>query len=274
MRTHSCKQTVYASLVPVMLVSAAARLQLPSEQPFRQQLASVYDRLATMKEWNSAEDLSLKLQVKELTNSYILGAINQATPSSAGSLEHDLNESFSQAIGHMSMEDLRKYWGDVHYASVLVAPWGEQDALVVGYMIPHGNTSLDVIEVAVHASGGGYQFVAEGGREMENHALQLTLMPRGSSQAIRFLAYGQRLSANQSPVGVVLYQFDGKSLAATWSRSDLRQGAVNTQGNKIILTYQDASHFEKGTPPYFLREEYELTSHGVKLASKRWVDSK
>jgi len=186
MRTHSCKQTVYASLVPVMLVSAAARLQLPSEQPFRQQLASVYDRLATMKEWNSAEDLSLKLQVKELTNSYILGAINQATPSSAGSLEHDLNESFSQAIGHMSMEDLRKYWGDVHYASVLVAPWGEQDALVVGYMIPHGNTSLDVIEVAVHASGGGYQFVAEGGREMENHALQLTLMPRGSSQAIRF----------------------------------------------------------------------------------------
>ncbi len=273
MRTHSCKQTVYASLVPVMLATAAARLQPPSEQPFRQQLASVYDRLATMKEWNSAEDLRLKLQAKDLTNNFILGAFAQASPPSAGSVEQDLNESFSQAIGHMSMEDLRKFWGDVHYASVLVAPWRGQDALVVGYMIPHGHTSLDVIEVAVRASG-GYQFVAEGGREMENHGLRLTLMPRGSSQTIRFLAYGQRLGANQSPVGVVLYQFDGKSLAATWSRSNLRQGIVNTQGNKIILTYQDASHFEKGTPPYILREEYDVTSRAVKLASKRWADSK
>jgi hypothetical protein len=170
----------------------------------------------------------------------------------------------------MSMEDLRKFWGDVHYASVLAAPWRGRSALVVGYMIPHGNTSLDVVEVALPVSG-AYQFVAAGGSEMENHELRLGLMSSGSSQAIRFLAYGRRLGANQSLLRVVLYQLDDKSLVSLWSRSDLWQGSVSAGGNRIILTYQDAERFEKRTPPYFLREEYDLTTRGVKLASKQWV---
>ena len=267
MTTDSWKKTVCASILAATLATAG------SQPLFQQRLATVFDRLSAMKTWDRDEDIRLKIQTRDLTNSYILDAINQPVPAAARNLEHDLNESFSQAIGHMSMEDLRKFWGDVHYATVLDARWRGRNAFVVGYVIPHANTSLDIIEVAVPVSG-AYQFAAAGGSEMENHALRLDLVPPTSSGAIRFLAHGQRLGANQSPVCVVLYQFEGKSLVSLWTRNDLWQGTVTARGNRITLTYQDADHFQKRTPPYFLREEYDLAPQGVKLASRHCADSK
>jgi len=263
--------SAFVGLAVAVAPQATLRATEPQGAGFQQALEDAYNRLTAMKEWNPADDLKLKTEIQKLTEEYILTRLNGEPRPPAASLENDLNQAFSQGIGHMSSEQLRKFWGDVHYASVL-EPSPPANLYVIGFMIPHGNSSLDVIDVAQQVSG-VYRFTAQGGREMQGHTLRLTPMRSPSVARVRFLAYGARLGANQSPLGVVLYQFDGKSLLPLWTRDGLWQGTVKVEADTVILMFQDTTHLERGTPPYFLKEEYTQTQASLKLRSRGWADA-
>lgn len=237
---------------------------------FQEDLAAAYSRLTAMKKWDAEADSKLKLEMANLTDRYILARLNAQPSPDASSLEADLNEAFSQAIGHMSAPELEKFWGEAHYASVLIER-PLVNTYIIGYVIPHGNTSLDVIEIA-QLIAGSYRFSARGGAEMQDYTLRLReVSPREGK--VRFVAYGQRLEANESPLSVVLYQFDGRSLSPLWSRSQLWQGTVQIADGSVTLTFQDPARFQKSTPPYFRREEYVETDTGLRLLSQGWADA-
>lgn len=238
---------------------------------FQQTLEALYNRLIAMKNWNPSDDLKLKKEIQGLTETYILTRLNEKTPPRAADLEKDLNETFSQAIGHMSAANLRKFWGEVHYASVLKSK-ALGNIYVVGFMIPHGNTSLDVVEVAQRVSN-TYRITARAGTEMKDHTLALSPLRSPHTATLRFLAYGDRLGGNQSPLGVVLYEFGGKSLMPLWTRDNLWEGKVMVEVDTVTLTFRDAAHYEKGTPPYFMKEEYGQTQRGLKLLARHWTDA-
>lgn len=274
--THEVTRLGQGVLLTLVILAGGSRCSGTSEIPggrpanFREELAAAYSRLTAMKKWDAQADLKLKLEMANLTDRYVLARLNGQAPPDANSLEADLNEAFSQAIGHMSAAELEKFWGEAHYASTLTArPLA--NTYIIGYMIPHGNTSLDVIEIA-QLIAGSYRFSARGGAEMQDHTLRLRQMS-ALEEKVRFVAYGQRLGANGSPLAVVLYQFDGRSLSPLWSRSQLWQGTVQIADGSVTLTFQDPARFQKSTPPYFRREEYVETDTGLRLLSQGWVDA-
>jgi hypothetical protein len=268
-------RTAFGTFVLIVLISGPlvrAQVGEAGTQPdsgFQRRLELQYSRLTSMKKWDASLDGQLKSDIAGLTDRYILGRLNGRTPSAPG-LQRDLNEAFSQAIGHMSSEELKRFWGEIHYASVL-GLGAQRGGFLIGYMVPHGNTSLDVIEVAEQVSG-TYGFSARGGGEMQDHTLSLALMRCPNPGHVRFVAYGARLGANDSPLAVVLYEFDGKSLSALWSRSELWQGSVKVEPDSVMLTFRDVERFAKGTPPYFLQEKYKGAGTGLKLVSRHWID--
>jgi hypothetical protein len=198
-----------------------------------------------MKTWNrdGGEERRLKRSIRDLVTQRILELLNRdinsgrsLAPWGTDDLERLLNDDFDAAITGRRPEQAREPGPGVRWASVLARSDSHSINLyVVGYVIPHGTTSRDVIQCFAREPD-GYVLAAEGGSEMDDHVLSLAAIGSLSSdQNYYFFASGVAWGGNQSPLSAVVYRYADQAMTEIWSRKNVRLAQAVVLNNGVVV---------------------------------------
>ena len=100
-------------------------------------------------------------------------------------------------------------------------------------------------------------------------------LPSPESGDFRFLVYGFRTGKSHLRLAAKLYDFDGQNLKTVWEASDVYDGKIDVDKERVVIRYLKEDEYIRETalgrkPPRY-QATYKETSQGLELVEDRQV---
>ncbi len=161
------------------------------------------------------------------------------------------------------------FYGD---CSAFAAPWKNGQIIGAGYSV--GWSEYDRVNVvALYESSGGRTRRVALTRFVPRTNLNYIVLP--ADPDFRFFVWGTRPGKAQPRLTAILYSFDGRRLKSLWEKTDVYDGKIAVNGNRVTLTYVNESAYvnavEQNALPRRHQATYKLTSPGLQFEAERDV---
>jgi hypothetical protein len=204
----------------------------------------------------------LAASLRDTVRAYVESELNTGKGASLASRSEALEAQLSEAqIGSQT-------WDDAVGAPFVRSKEGPAGATVFASFValeggagsPQSNTWI----WALRDRNGKFEAVDSTGSDFAGCGLFLQEIPSGRSGETWLLAWGPVFGANQSPVRMRVYAFDGEKFETIWSPPDRFQGKVRVQDGVLEVSYLDAvQHYERREAPFFRSDRYALSVQGL-----------
>jgi hypothetical protein len=252
-------------------VSAAAKKskKAPPPDDLPTQISKIARQL-----WGVSLDESepLTSQVQKLVLDHMTQWVNAHPPGDAAG---DVGGSYNLKLRY-ELESLFAELRPPIYASVATF---DQDlagkpVLGVGYTLGWSDFDRANVLAIFEARSGGY------GQVTVSHFVpdtdlnyQFMEPPAGDSGQLWFVAYGSRMGKSNPQLSAILYSFDGKTLQPLWRTTDVYDGRISFEGNRVVISYLREDEFTQAivdrTPAVRHEAAYRVTPKGLEVEYDR-----
>jgi len=232
-------------------------------------VAAVSKRL----QWNDESSRHEYLQMRDATTNELLREVDGFISESfnARSVVADrVKLSLDGLLGHKD--------GDWRTSIAITTDLPSGRFLVIGIQVPRGGPAIaeDAVSIrAYKAEGDKFVFVADTGRDLDNHFLNAKALSSPNPNEVWLIAWGDQPPRTPYSVALRVYAFDGKGFRTVWEPADITTGnvesAVQLAPNGFTIDRYDDDRFTRGESSYRLREEYILTRDGPRLNSSYYL---
>ncbi len=159
-------------------------------------------------------------------------------------------------------------------ASTFLQSLGGKPVVGVGYTLGWSDFDRANVLAIYEATDAGYQQVAVShfvpDVDLNFHFFQ---PPAGVSEQLWFLAYGTRLGKSSPRLSAILYSFDGKTLQPLWRTTDVYDGRISFEGDRVMISYLKEDELKQAilnhTPSVRHEASYQVASKGLALEYDR-----
>lgn len=183
--------------------------------------------------------------------------------------DHVARELNADRLADLRIQLAEAQTASLSWPDAVGAPWVDLDqqtafasfvALYGGSGAPESKTWI----WAFRRRDGRFEAADRTGEDLEGCGLFVEPIPAGRPGETWLLAWGPVFGANQSPIRMRVYAFDGARFETIWSPPDRLQGKVWLNGDALEVSYLDpAQYYERREPPYFRHEGFALTAEGL-----------
>lgn len=209
-----------------------------------------------------AERAEIAESLRDTVRAYVESELNAGQGASLSSRSRALESQLSEA------QIASHTWDDAVGAPFVQAKEGPAGPTVLASFValeggagaPQSSTWI----WAFRDRNGKFEAVDRTGSDFAGCGLFLREIPSGRSGQTWLLAWGPVFGANQSPVRMRVYSFDGEKFETIWSPPDRFQGKVRVQDAVLEASYLDAvQHYERREPPFYRFGRYSLSVQGL-----------
>ena len=175
--------------------------------------------------------------------------------------------------------ELERVFGQLHYpvdarCAAFEKPFGTGELVGLGYSLGWDQFNRSSVVALFQINNGSAQQV--GVSQFTPYVdLQFYLFnpPGPEADQVWFLAYGTRLGKSHPRLSAILYSYDGKTLQSAWEKTDIYDGRIRIDSDRVTINYLNEDEFTQAvaehTPAIRHEAAYHLGSKGFELDYER-----
>ena len=173
--------------------------------------------------------------------------------------------------------DVDMAFSELHYplsgqAAAFARAWKDQVVIGAGYTL--GWTNIDRTNaLAIFSNQQGHSHFVTVTSFVPRYDLHYAFPPAQTDDAFRFFVYGFRLGKSQPRLSVGFYAFDGRNLKPLWEVTDLYDGKVYFEKERVITRYLNEAEYvteaAHGRRPPRHQTVYTITPAGLEVQSEQ-----